>query len=128
MRAIRLSPCSLPLLCLPLALAACHTWRPQAEPAPALARMGGRGTVRVVRYDRGTVVLSGARVEGDSILGTAGRGNRVSVAVAGVERLDAREASVAKTRGLVLGVIGVAALAAAMVALASAFRNNFSEC
>lgn len=117
------------MLVLVPAAGACHGWRPQATPVPrAIEQMHGRGTVRILRSDGSLVVLASPRVTGDSIVGTAGSPpRRTAVAVAGVERVEAREVSAGKTAGLVGGILGAAALMVGLAALAEAF-SHFGEC
>jgi len=106
------------------AAAGCTSWHAQSSPAPeVVARMNGGGAVRLQRHDHSWLVLRGPRVEGDSIVGMAGSPpERTAVAVANVERIDARGMSATKTGGLavatVLLLIAVAGIATA-VALGS---------
>jgi hypothetical protein len=84
------------------AAAGCTSWHAQSSPTPeVVARMNGGGAVRVQRHDHSWLVLRGPRVEGDSIIGMTGSPPaRTAVAVADVERIDARRVSATKTSGL----------------------------
>lgn len=101
-------------------VAGCTSWHTQSSPAPeVVTRLNGGGAVRVQRHDHSWVVLRAPRMEGDSIVGLAGSPpERTAVAVADVERIDARGVSAAKTGGLAAGtillliaVLGIAAAA-----------------
>ncbi|HEX8906029.1 MAG TPA: hypothetical protein VF771_14370 [Longimicrobiaceae bacterium] len=108
------------------AAAGCTSWHAQSSPAPeVVARMNGGGAVRVQRHDHSWLVLRGPRVEGDSIIGMAGSPpGRTAVAVADVERIDARRVSATKMGGLAAGTI-LLLIAAAGIAAAAAFADSF---
>ena len=109
-----------PVLALLLATAACSTWRPQTAPAPQAIQANASGTVRVTRKDQSMLVLRHPSVVGDSIVGDAGDPpRRTSVALADVERVDARKVSATRTGGLGLGVIVVTLAVATVAALAA---------
>jgi CubicO group peptidase (beta-lactamase class C family) len=95
-------------LALLFATAACTSWRPQTAPAPQVVTANANGTVRVTRHDQSVLVLRHPQVVGDSIVGDAGNPpRRAAIAMADVDRIDARKVSAAKTGGLSLGVIVV---------------------
>jgi hypothetical protein len=116
-----------PALLLVLSATGCHSWHAQAGPTPdAIAAQTGRGLVRVTRRDHGQLVLVGARVMGDSIVGQAGTPpQRTAVAMADVERIDTRATSAGRTAGLVLGV-AVVAFAALLVAAAASLTPDWN--
>jgi hypothetical protein len=109
-----------------LATAACTSWRPQTAPAPQVVSGNANGTVRVIRRDQSVLVLHHPQVVGDSIVGDAGDpSRRAAVALADVERIDARKVSAARTGGLSLGIIVVGSvllIGAATVALLSSWN------
>lgn len=89
-----------------LALAACTSWRPQTAPAPQVVQANASGTVRVTRRDQSVLVLRHPQMVADSIVGDAGDPpRRTAVAMADVERIDAKKVSAARTGGLGIGVI-----------------------
>jgi hypothetical protein len=100
------------------AAAGCTSWHAQSGPAPQVVSRTNGGAVRVQRHDHSWIVLRAPRMEGDSIVGMAGSpAERTAVAVADVERIDARGVSATKTGGLAAGtillLIAVAGIAAA---------------
>jgi len=113
---------------LALSAGACTSWRTQPGPAPeAIGRLNGSGTVRVTRLDRSVLVMSAPLVVGDSIVGIASNGQpqRVAVAIADVQRIDAKRVSATKTGGLAIGtvlIVSVVAVAAALVAVLSSWE------
>lgn len=108
-----------------LAAAGCTSWHAQGSPAPeVVTRMNGGGAVRVQRHDHSWIVLRGPRMAGDSIVGMAGSPpERTAIAVADVERLDARGVSATKTGGLAVGTILL--LIAALGIAAAATLGSF---
>jgi hypothetical protein len=107
-------------LSIPLLLAGCGTWRAQNGPPSEVVPANTASRLRIVRHDRSTLELREARVVGDSIVGQAGDPPvRVAVALADVERIDARRTSAARTGGLTLGVFAVVVLVTAAAATAA---------
>lgn len=108
---------------LVLSAGACTSWRTQPGPAPeAIGRLNGSGTVRVTRRDMSVLVMSAPMVVGDSIVGIASSEppQRAAVAIADVQRIDAKRVSATKTGGLAVGtvlIVSVVAVAAALAAL-----------
>jgi hypothetical protein len=112
---------------LVLSAGACTSWRTQPGPAPeAIGRLNGSGTVRVIRRDQSVLVMINPQVVGDSIVGISGNApQRVSVAIADVQRIDARRVSATKTGGLAIGtvlIVSVVAIAAAVVAVLTSWN------
>jgi len=109
-----------------LAATACTSWRPQTAPAPQVVTANANGTVRVTRHDQSVLVLRHPQVVGDSIVGDAGDPARhAAVAMADVDRIDARKVSATRTGGLSLGIIVVGTvllIGAATVALLSSWN------
>lgn len=86
-------------------LNACHAWHPQTL-GPA-SRFDSNARVRVERNDGSSVVFTGPRIVGDSIIGLwAGSSSRLAVAVSDVRRADEYRTSPARTTLTVLAVIG----------------------
>jgi hypothetical protein len=85
-----------------------------------VAANGGH-ELRVTGRDHAVYHIRGATVVGDSIVGTTGSpGTRVAVAMADVQRIDARKVSGVRTGALTVGAIvlvSVVAIAAATAAL-----------
>lgn len=105
-------------LCLPATLPGCHAWKRRDLPAgPAPAAVSDGRPVRVTRADGAVLVLHGARVAGDSLVGEAGTPpRRTAVALADVRTAEERRLSRGRTAALV--VVTVGAVAAIRVALA----------
>jgi len=98
---------------------ACSSWRHQDGPAPQVLA-GQHGEVRVTRHDHAVYRLRDATVVGDSIVGTSGSpGERVAIAVADVERIDARKVSAVKTGAATIGVLAVVSVIAVAAAVAA---------
>ena len=106
---------------LSLAAGACTSWHAQSSPAPeVVARQHGRGSVRVLRRDGSVMILQTPSVVGDSIIGVGGDPpRRTGVALADVQRVDARGFSPTRTGGLVLGYFAVVSLIAIGAVLAA---------
>lgn len=80
-----------PLLCLAAYLSGCHSWNRHHFPASgASTAVAGGGPVRLTLADGTTLVLSGARVIGDSVVGDVGTPpRRAAVALADVHNVQA---------------------------------------
>jgi len=113
---------------LVLSAGACTSWRTQPGPAPeAIGRLNGSGTVRLTRRDMSVMVMSAPLVVGDSIVGISSSEppQRVAVAIADVQRIDAKRVSATKTGGLAIGtvlIVSVVAVAAALVAVLASWE------
>lgn len=90
-------------------LAACEMWvaQPASRPAP---RSSLPARIRVTRTDATSLVLSDARIQGDTLRGSwVGHGGQpVAIPVAQVARVDARRFDWVATAGVVLLVAAVA--------------------
>jgi hypothetical protein len=102
----------LALLPLVISVSGCVAWGRQPTPEPSSSRkLPDR--VRLTRDDQSVVVMEGAVVSGDSIVGYAGRGRaRTAVALADVRTIQARKTDFMATAGLAAAItLGAAAFA-----------------
>ncbi len=98
-----------------LAFTGCASWHARSAPATGDSTTFAH-TIRVTRTDRSVLVLEHARVAGDSLVGDVA-GNRMSIALRDVARVDERKVSALRTSGLVLGIaVGAFALLLAVAA------------
>jgi len=92
--------------CSLVILGACTTWRDQSAPLPT-AQRSIDGPLRITRGDGYSILLDGADVRGDSIIGLSRiEKRRVSIPLAEVRRLEQRHDDI-------LGSVALAALVTA---------------
>lgn len=111
-----------------LALPACTTWARQSAPPADVVAKHPDALVRVTRTDHSVVTVRGAKVVGDTLVGTTDDDAhlRVAIPVADVEAVDTRAVSGARTAGLGAGVfLGVLALAGIAATIALLSLNNY---
>lgn len=109
-------------------LPACTTWARQSEPPAQVVASHPGALVRVTRTDHSVITVRGAKVAGDSLVGTTSDAARLPVAIpmGDIASVDTRAVSGARTAGLGVGVfVGVLAVAgiAASLALLSLGRE-----
>lgn len=111
-----------------VALPACTTWARQSAPPAQVVANNPDALVRVTRTDHSVVTVRGAKVVGDTLLGTTNDDAHLAVAIpiADVEAVDTRAVSGARTAGLGAGVL-VAAIAVVGVAAALAIASLGGE-
>jgi len=114
---------NLPIVLATLTFAACSSWHPRSAPTTADNTVFTH-PVRVTRTDHSVLVLDGAQVVGDSLVGSAAAA-RVAVALRDIERVDERKPSPLRTTGLVLGIV-VGTLALLAVVAAAAIPPNWN--
>ncbi len=118
------------LLLLVLPLSACHKWvPPELRPGVAPDSVVAYDQVRVTRVDGSSLVLHGARLSADSLVGddepsgTRRQPLRVALPRHEIESLEVRRTDVGAT---VLTALGVAAVAIGLTALLCVASDCFS--
>ena len=99
-------------LLLALQMAACSSWVVPGTTPLEYLQTHTPEEARVTRSDSSRVVLSGPRIQSDSVVGVTGGGMRaddpmrfVSVALADVAKLEVKEGSAGASAGVVLGLV-----------------------
>jgi protein involved in ribonucleotide reduction len=99
-----------------LLLGGCSTWQAQHLATPSAIRIAPDASVRVMRADGFSAVLTGVRISGDTLFGTpvavaAGQpAAPLAIPLIEVRKLEVRKADPARVAGIVLGVLGFSLL------------------